>query len=199
MSKLYFRYGAMNCGKTSALIQVANNYEENDKVVRVIKSREDSKGEEYITSRTGLKRKVDILIGKDESFEKYFDDWNNNVHCILVDEAQFLTEKQIEELWLVTKMYDIPVLCYGLKTDFRSHLFEGSKRLLELSDTIEELITICSCGKKAKFNARFFEGEFTLEGDEIEIDGEDPRVSYKPMCGKCYIKKRIEYNKKENL
>ena len=194
MSKLYFRYGAMNCGKSSALMQVAHNYEENNKVVRVIKSKIDTKADDKLSSRIGLERKVDILIEKDESFEKYFDDWNDNVHCILVDEAQFLSSKQIEELWLVTKMYDIPVICYGLKTDFKSHLFEGSKRLLELADEIEELITICDCGKRAKFNTRFVDGEYTEDGEEVLIDGSTSNVEYKPKCGKCYAK--MKYNKR---
>ena len=194
MSKLYFRYGAMNCGKSSALMQVAHNYEENNKVLRVIKSKVDTKADDKLSSRIGLERKVDILIEKDESFEKYFDDWNDNVHCILVDEAQFLSEKQIEELWLVTKMYDIPVICYGLKTDFKSYLFEGSKRLLELADEIEELITICDCGKRAKFNTRFVDGKFTDVGEEVLIDGSTSNVEYKPKCGKCYAK--MKYNKR---
>ena len=194
MSSLTFRYGAMNCGKSSALMQVAHNYEENDKVVRVIKSKVDTKADDKLSSRIGLERQVDILIDKDESFEKYFDDWNLNVHCILVDEAQFLSEKQIEELFIVTKMYDIPVICYGLKTDFRSHLFEGSKRLLELSDVIEELVTICDCGKRAKFNTRFIDGEFTDIGEEVLIDGSKSNVEYKPKCGKCYMK--LKYNKR---
>ena len=194
MSKLYFRYGAMNCGKSSALMQVAHNYEENNKVVRVIKSKIDTKADDKLSSRIGLERKVDILIEKDESFEKYFEDWNNNVHCILVDEAQFLSSQQIEELWLVTKMYDIPVICYGLKTDFKSYLFEGSKRLLELADEIEELITICDCGKRAKFNTRFVDGKFTDIGEEVLIDGSTSNVEYKPKCGKCYVK--MKYNKR---
>lgn len=190
MSKLYFRYGAMNCGKSSNLMQVAHNYEENNKVVRVIKSKEDTKADNKLSSRIGLEREVDILIEKDESFEKYFEDWNNNVHCLLVDEAQFLSAKQIEELWIVSKMYDIPVICYGLRTDFRSNLFEGSKRLLELADELEELPTICECGKRARFNARFVDDTFTLEGDEVLIDGSKSNVKYKPMCGKCYIKRK---------
>ena len=192
MSSLTFRYGAMNCGKSSALMQVAHNYEKNEKVVRVTKSKVDTKADDKLSSRIGLERKVDILIDKDESFEKYFDDWNNNVHCILVDEAQFLSEKQVEELFIVTKMYDIPVICYGLKTDFRSHLFEGSKRLLELADEIEELITICDCGKRAKFNTRFIDGEFTDIGEEVLIDGSKSNVEYKSKCGKCYVK--MKYN-----
>ena len=131
MSKLYFRHGTMNCGKSTALMQVAHNYEENNKKVVVIKSKIDTKADDRLSSRIGMERKVDILLEKDESLEKYYDYFNNNIDCILVDEAQFLNEKQIEELWLITKMYDIPVICYGLKTDFKSHLFEGSKRLIE--------------------------------------------------------------------
>ena len=191
MSKLYFRYGAMNCGKSSALMQVAHNYNENDMKVVVIKSSIDTKGEDYLESRIGLKRKVDILLDKDKSLEDYYDEWNKDISCILVDEAQFLTQKQVEELWVASKMLDIPVICYGLKTDFKSNLFEGSKRLIELSDELEELTTICSCGEKAKFNARYIDGEFALEGDEVLIDGSQENVEYKPMCGKCYLKKRF--------
>ena len=189
MSKLYFRYGAMNCGKSSALMQVAHNYNENNKKVVIIKPSIDTKAENRIQSRIGIERKVDILIDKDESFEKYYDDWNNNISCILVDEAQFLTKKQVEELWIASKMYEIPVICYGLKTDFQSNLFEGSKRLLELADELDELITICSCGHRAKFNARYINGIFVNEGEEVLIDGSDKNVEYKPMCGKCYLKK----------
>ena len=193
MSKLYFRYGAMNCGKSTLLMQVAHNYEENNKKVIVIKSETDTKGGNYLESRIGAKRKVDILINEKESFLKYIKDLKKT-DCILVDEAQFLTSKQVEELWKVTKEYDIPVICYGLKTDFQSHLFEGSKRLLELADVIEELITICSCGKRAKFNARYVDGKFALEGNEVVIDGSCDNVVYRPLCGKCYlseIKKNI--------
>lgn len=190
MSKLYFRYGAMNCGKSTALMQVAHNYEENNKRVVVIKSSLDTKAGNNLQSRIGIERKVDILLPYSKSLEKYYDEWNNNIDCILVDEAQFLSTKQVEELWFVTKMYDIPVICYGLKINFQSHLFEGSTRLLELADEIEELITICECGKRAKFNARFVNNKFTLEGDSIVIDGSNNEVTYKPMCGKCYILNR---------
>lgn len=189
MSKLYFRYGAMNCGKSSALMQVAHNYEENGKSVIVVKSVTDTKGNDNLVSRIGIERKVNVLIGEHESFKNYFKEWKNSVHCILVDEAQFLTPDQVEELWYVTKIYDIPVICYGLKTDFRSNLFEGSKRLLELADEIEELITICRCGKRAKFNVRIVDGNYTLEGNQVEIDGANELIEYKPMCGKCYLQK----------
>ncbi len=189
MSKLYFRYGAMNCGKSSALMQVAHNYEENNKQVIVVKSSIDTKADDKLSSRIGIERKVDVLIDKDASFKKYYDYWKDNVDCILVDEAQFLNSNQVEELWFVSKMYNIPVICYGLKTDFKSNLFEGSKRLLELADEIDELITICSCGKRAKFNARYVDGKFAQEGNEVLIDGSESNVEYKPMCGKCYLKK----------
>ena len=193
MAKLFFRFGAMNCGKSTALMQVAHNYNENHKNVVIIKSSIDTKADDYISSRIGLKRKVDVLIDPDKSLEPYYDNWNQDASCILVDEAQFLSSKQVEELWIFSKMYDIPVICYGLKTDFQSHLFEGSKRLLELADDLEELTTICECGKKAKFNARFVDGEFTLDGDEILIDGSHKNIEYKPMCGKCYLKKKNNY------
>ena len=189
MSKLYFRYGAMNCGKSSLLMQVAYNYNEKGRKVIIIKSSIDTKADEYLSSRIGLKRKVDILIKPNESFEKYYEYWEKEISCILVDEAQFLTENQIEELWCVTKTLNIPVICYGLRTDFTSHLFEGSKRLLELADEIEELITICKCGKRAKFNARFIDGEFALEGDSVLIDGSKSNVIYEPLCGNCYLEK----------
>lgn len=193
MAKLYFRYGAMNCGKSSALMQVAHNYNENGMKVIVIKSSVDTKGGNHLESRIGLKRKVDILLDKEQSLESYYDIWQeDNIACILVDECQFLTEKQVEELWLVSKMIDIPVICYGLKTDFQSYLFEGSKRLLELADDITELTTICSCGKRAKFNARYVDGEFVTEGETVVIDGAVAEVQYRPLCGKCYIKKKYK-------
>ena len=129
MSKLYFRYGAMNCGKSTLLMQVAHNYEENNKKVIVIKSEIDTKGGNYLESRLGAKRKVDILINEKESFQNYIK-YFKKTDCILVDEAQFLTSKQVEELWKATKKYYIPVICYGLKADFQSHLVEGGKRLL---------------------------------------------------------------------
>ena len=192
MSKLYFRYGTMNCGKSAILMQVAHNYEENNKKVIIIKPSIDTKGENYIESRIGLKRKVDILIDKNKSIKKAISKFED-IDCILVDETQFLTTNQIEDLWKISKTMDIPVICYGLKVDFQSHLFEGSKRLLELADEIEELITICSCGKRAKFNARFVNDKFTLEGKEVVIDGSKDNVVYRPMCGKCFLNE-IEKN-----
>ena len=195
MSKLYFRYGTMNCGKSTVLMQVAHNYEENDRKIVIIKSATDTKADDQIESRIGIRRKVDILIHPKESFKPYYKEWKKNIACILVDEAQFLTKKQVEELWHVSKDLNIPVICYGLRTDFSSHVFTGSLRLFELADELEEIVTICSCGKRAKFNARFVNGKFVQRGESILIDGAKANVEYKPKCGYCYMKLK-EGNKK---
>lgn len=188
MSKLYFRFGAMNCGKTTALLQVAHNYEEKGMKVIVIKSSIDKKGDRNIVSRLGIEREVDLLVAPNESI---LDNINlNNINCILVDEAQFMTASQIKELWIIAKLKDIPVVCYGLKTNFKAELFEGSKAAFELSDELEELATICMCGRKAKFNARVINNEFVLEGEEVAIDGID--AEYIPVCGTCYITKVLK-------
>ncbi len=184
MAKLYFRYGAMNCGKTTALLQVAHNYEEKGLKVLIIKSSIDTKGGSCIVSRLGLKRKVDILLKpKDRVREKVN---LQGVSCILVDEAQFLKPDQVQDLWLLAKLSDVPVICYGLRTTFQTKLFEGSTPLMELADELEELVTICKCGSRAKFQARKVNGVFVTEGSEVAIDGENA-VTYESLCGKCFI------------
>ena len=188
MSKLYFRYGAMNCGKTTALLQVAHNYEERDMKVLILKPIVDTKGNDEIVTRIGLKRKVDHLIKKDENLSKYLSKVKNDIACILVDEAQFLNRDQVDELFMFSKLKDIPVICYGLRTDFKTISFPGSLRLFELADTLEELFTICRCGKKAKFNGRIVDGKFTSSGSQVAIDGEN-EVGYESLCGKCYLEK----------
>ncbi len=188
MAKLYYRYGAMNCGKTTLLLQVAHNYEERDMKVLILKSSIDTKGNESIVSRIGMKRKVDHAISKNENLNKYLSEIKNDVVCILVDEAQFLTRDQVDELFMFTKLKDIPVICYGLRSDFKTIAFPGSLRLFELSDVMEELYTICRCGKRAKFNGRKINGKFTTEGSQVAIDGED-NVEYESLCGKCYLEK----------
>ena len=186
MAKIYFRYGAMNCGKTTALLQVAHNYEEKNKKIIIIKSIIDTKGDNKIVSRLGVERKVDLLLKTNEKINIDLD----LVSCILVDEAQFLTETQIDELWKISKINDIPVICYGLKTDFKSRLFDGSKRLIEIADELDELITICPCGKRAKFNARKQNGKYINDGKQVLID-DNKKIEYEPLCGKCYIEKVI--------
>lgn len=188
MAKLYFRYGAMNCGKTTLLLQVAHNYEEKGLKVIVIKPKIDKKGGMNIVSRLGVERKVDYLI-ENENISDLID--FKNLACILVDEVQFFNKEQIMDLWKITKLKDIPVICYGLRTDFKANLFEGSKELFAKADELEELITICKCGKRAKFNARVINGEYVFDGESVAIDGFDD-VTYEPMCGKCYIKKVLK-------
>lgn len=186
MSKLYFRYGAMNCGKTTNLLQVAHNYEERGMNVVLLKPSIDTKANSRVSSRIGVEREVDHLIMPDEKLKGYLTLIKDKVSCVIVDEAQFLSEGQVDELFVFSKMTDIPVICYGLRADFRSELFPGSKKLFELADSIEELYTICRCGKKARFNARIVNGEFTLMGDQVAIDGD---VQYESLCGKCYLRK----------
>ena len=188
MAKMYFRYGAMNSGKTTALLQVAHNYEEQGMKVLVIKSQVDKKGNKNIVSRLGTEREVDLLLPINERITTNID--LENISCILVDEAQFMTAEQIKELWIISKMKNIPVICYGLKTDFKGNLFEGSKAIIEVADELEELSTICKCGHKARFNARKINGKFVSDGDVVAIDGIDAK--YEPLCGKCYITKVLE-------
>lgn len=188
MANMYFKYGVMNCGKTTALLQVAHNYEENGMNVLVIKSEVDKKGTNNIVSRLGMERKVDIIIPYDKTIFSNTD--LSNIDCILVDEAQFMSKMQIKELWIISKLLDIPVICYGLKTNFKGELFEGSKAIIELADKLEELSTICKCGNKAKFNARIENDKYIITGEEIAIDGIE--ASYEPLCGECYIKKVLK-------
>ena len=200
MSKLYYRYGAMNSGKTTLLLQVAHNYEERGMKVLILKPKIDTKGNDTIVTRIGLKRKVDHLIEKDENLMNYLNEIPNDIVCILVDESQFLTKDQVDDLFMFTKLKNVSVICYGLRTDFKTMSFPGSLRLFEVADTMEELYTICSCGKRAKFNARIVNGEFTALGDQVAIDGEN-EVRYESLCGKCYLEKVLhidESNLDEN-
>ncbi len=190
MANLEFRYGTMNSGKSLSILQMAYNYEENNKKILLVKSSIDTKGDDFLVSRVGLKRKVDIILKENESlldlkYKKSLD----NIFAVLVDEAQFLTEKQVEDLWFVAKRMNIAVICFGLKTNFKSKLFVGSKRLFELSDKFKEIETICNCGVKARFNARKVNGKFIKEGEEFVIDGENDNVVYVPLCANCYMKK----------
>lgn len=195
IANLEYRYGPMNSGKSMAILQMAYNYEENNKKIILVKSVIDTKGGDYLISRIGPKRKVQIKLDSNDSIlnEKY-SLLLKNVDAILVDESQFLTRKQVEELWYIAKEKNISVICFGLKTNFKSEFFEGSKRLFELSDKFKELETICSCGTKARFNARKVDGKFVLQDKEFVIDGENSNVEYVPLCGKCYLEK--VYNKK---
>jgi len=188
MSKLHFRYGAMNSGKTTVLMQVAHNYKERDMNVLVLKPGIDTKGNDQIVSRLGITKQVDFLIKKEDNLLNKIGNSLNDLNCILVDEAQFMTKEQIDDLWVITKMYNIPVICYGLRSDFMTNVFPGSLRLFEVADQLEELVTICRCGSKAKFNGRKVNGVFVNEGDQVAID-EENSVTYESLCGTCYLEK----------
>ena len=196
MAKLYFRYGAMNCGKTTSLLQVAHNYEERGMDILLLKPSIDKKGDNKVVSRLGVERDVDCLIKPDDRILSVVRKtlMDRNISCILVDEAQFLEPKQVDELLFIATDCDIPVMCYGLRTDFKLNGFPGSSRLLEVASSIEEMKTICDCGKKATINARFVNGEFTIDGDQVAIDGFD-KITYKSMCPKCYYREVERKNK----
>ena len=147
MAKLYFKYSAMNAGKTTILLQAAHNYEEQGMKVLVIKPMVDTKGEDKIVSRLGIERTVDYRISKDQNVYDFFEKKLDDISCILVDEAQFLGEKQIDDLRRIVCDFDIPVICYGLRTDFKTKGFPGSTRLLEIADKIEELKTMYAVRK----------------------------------------------------
>lgn len=185
MAKLYFRYGAMGCGKTALLLQVAFNYQERGMKAVVMKPEVDTKAGTKIQTRIGLERDTDYLIKKSDNLYDVISKNFNDADCILIDEAQFLTREQVNELVKVVVKLDIVVMCYGLRTDFLTNGFEGATRLLEVANNIEELKTICKCGKKALYNARFVDGKMVTQGKSVVIDN-DSRVKYVAMCPKCY-------------
>lgn len=198
MSKLYFRYGAMNCGKTTNLVQVAHNYEERGMKVLVIKPQTDTKGGRKIVSRIGVERNVDMLLPGDKDIYNEVNLWikeNGKIDCILADEVQFFKKEQIDQLFKIAVKMDIPVICYGLRTDFQMQGFEGSARLLLIAHSIEELKNICRCGKKALLNGRKVNGRFVFEGEQVAIDKEN-NIEYEALCPKCYFEYREEYLKK---
>lgn len=201
MAKLYFRYGAMNSGKSTALLQAAFNYEERGQRVLLAKPQVDTKGADEIVSRLGVTRRVDFLISADADVEALFADAANltdhealieeidsaqPVSCLLIDEAQFLTAEQVDGLMRIAVFADVPVMAYGIRTDFLTHAFPGSARLLEIAHSLEELKTICRCGRKAMFNGRRVDGEFVFSGDQVAIDGVD--VAYESLCPTCYLR-----------
>ena len=165
--------------------------------VLILKPKVDTKGDNKLVTRIGLKRKVDHLIEKDEKLINYLNTIDKDVVCILVDESQFLSRDQVDDLFMFTKLKDVAVICYGLRSDFKTMAFPGSLRLFEIADTLEELYTICRCGKRAKFNGRIVNGKFTAIGDQVAIDGEN-EVGYESLCGKCYLEKVLGITK-DNL
>lgn len=193
MAKLYFRYGAMNSGKSTAMLQAAYNYEERGHRVLLAKPSIDTKGDLGILSRLGVQRQVDFLISPEtdaygrfqQHRERTIKRFGTDVSALLVDEAQFLTEAQVDDLLRIALLEGIPVLAYGIRTDFQTVAFPGSRRLLEVAHSLEELKTICRCGRKAIFNARKIDDVFVFDGDQVAIDGAS--VSYESLCGNCYL------------
>jgi len=188
----------MNSGKSTALLQAAYNYEERSQHVLLAKPAIDSKGDKAIVSRLGVTRNVDFLVepGHDlrEQFQRQVDflrtSTGKEIACLLIDEAQFLTREQVDQALRIAVLDGVPVLAYGIRTDFQTLSFPGSRRLLEIAHSLEELKTICRCGRKAMFNARLVNGEFTFDGDQVAIDGD--KVSYESLCPSCYLAKRQE-------
>lgn len=195
MAKLYFRYGAMNSGKSTALMQVAHNYEEQGMRVLILKPLIDTKGGNKLLSRLGVSREADVVVHSDmDVFDAVRCDVERNgkLACVLCDESQFFTPEQADQLFMVTVELNVPVICYGLRSDFSLRGFPGSTRLLELAHTIEEMKTICTCGRKAICNARKVNGEFVFEGEQVAIDQEN-NVEYVSTCPQCYFEKRREF------
>jgi thymidine kinase len=193
VAKLYFRYGAMNSGKSTAMLQAAYNYEERGQQVLLAKPSIDTRGDGGIVSRLGVTRAVDFVITPQDDAYSTFErerarvkqTTGLDVSCLLVDEAQFLTETQVDDLLRIAIIEGVPVLAYGIRTDFQTVAFPGSRRLLEIAHSLEELKTICRCGRKAVFNARKIDGEFVFDGDQVAIDGVE--FTYESLCGACYL------------
>lgn len=202
MAKLYFRYGAMNSGKSTALMQVAHNYEERGMRVFVIKPAVDTKGGDMLVSRLGVRRKADASVHEDTdvfALVRTDIEVNGTLACVLADESQFFTPQQADDLFRVTVKLQVPVICYGLRTDFSLRGFPGSTRLLELAHNIEEMKTICQCGRKALCNGRKANGKFVFEGAQIAIDMEND-VAYESLCPQCYFREREKFfREKETL
>jgi thymidine kinase len=196
MSKLYFRYGAMNSGKSTALLQAAFNYEERSQHVLLAKPAVDSKGDRSIVSRLGVTREVDFLVEPEHNLRDLFGQYSeehsrkhgSRIACLLIDESQFLTPEQVDQALEIAVLDNVPVLAYGIRTDFQTKSFPGSKRLMEIAHSLEELKTICRCGRKAMFNARRINGNFIFDGDQVAIDGD--QVSYESLCAGCYFEKQ---------
>ena len=187
MAKLYFKYGAMGSSKTAQALITRYNYEENDLRVWLIKPSADSRdGGAVIRSRIGLEGVAQILSPEADVLEIFRTEQQGKCDVIIVDECQFLTEAQIDQLRAIVDEHNVPVMCFGLRTDFQCHLFAGSRRLMEVADTIQEIKTICDCGAKATVNARIdSEGHIVTQGEQLFLGGND---SYIAMCHKCWVR-----------
>lgn len=191
MAKLYFRYGAMGSSKSANILMVRYNYEEREQYAVLLKPRTDNRDSEHeIQSRIGLSAPAEFV---DDFLEEIEKNWTKDstqylhngkaVDAVLVDEAQFLSAEEVDKLSDIVDFYEIPVLCYGLRTDFLNHLFEGSRRLMEIADVIEEVPTVCWCGKRAQCNTRYADGKIVRAGAQIMLGSNE---SYVALCRKHY-------------
>ena len=187
MAKLFFKYAAMGSGKSIDLLRTAYNYEENGYKVIVAKPKIDTKGDNKVVTRIGLERKVDYLIPEDDNVFEVLKHKLKGIDAIFIDEAQFLKREQVDGFFEIAHILDVPVICYALRNNFQMNAFEGSFRLLEIADEMQELKTMCHCGKTARFNGRKVNGVFATDGDVVVIDG-TKNVEYVPLCGDCYLK-----------
>lgn len=186
MAKLYFKYGAMGSSKTAQALITKYNYEENDLSVWLIKPSADTRdGQQVLRSRIGLEAMVEVIPPDMDVYARFQESQWNHCDVIIVDECQFLTRQQIDQLRAIVNDFNVPVMCFGLRTDFQTRLFPGSLRLMEVADTIQEIKTICDCGAKATVNARIDgNGHIITEGAQVVLGGND---SYIAMCHKCYV------------
>ena len=190
----------MNSGKSTALLQAAYNYEERDQVVLIAKPSIDIRGDKSIVSRLGVTREVDFLMLPGSNLRDEFGYYSQRVRertgkpvaCLLIDESQFLSAQQVDQAMQIAVLDSVPVLAYGIRGDFLTKGFPGSLRLLEVAHSIEELKTICRCGRKALFNARLVDGNFVFAGDQVAIDGFD--VTYESLCAGCYLREKAAAN-----
>ena len=195
MAKLYFKYGAMGSSKSAQALITKFNYEERDMSVWLIKPSIDTRdGADVIRSRIGLEARARIITPEEDIREAYHAAGRHDV--IIADEAQFFTPEQIDQLRLLVDEEDLPVLCFGLRTDFQTHFFPGARRLMELADSLTEIKTVCSCGRKATVNARIDgAGRIVTEGSQVMLGGND---SYVAMCHQCWIRRIREQNEAES-
>jgi thymidine kinase len=196
MAKLYFKYGTMGSSKSAQALITKFNYEEKGMRVWLLKPAIDTRfGYNIIRSRIGIEAEADVIEKNASILDAYLRDGKKNYDVIIIDEAQFLSEKQVDDLREIVDVYDIPVLCFGLRTDFLTNLFPGSKRLLELSESITEIKTICECGVKAIVNARIgSDGKIVTSGEQVYLGGNE---SYTAMCHKCW-RERIQRERNGN-
>ena len=193
MAKLYFKYGAMGSSKTAQALITKYNYEENDMSVWLMKPGTDTRdGASVVKSRIGLKAEAQIITPELDVYEIYRAEHDGKVDAVIVDECQFFTVEQINQLRAIVDDFNVPVMCFGLRTDFQTHLFPGSRRLMEVADTIQEIKTICDCGAKATVNARISGGYIVTEGAQVVLGGND---SYIAMCHRCYVQGIREHKK----